>query len=120
MSSIAALQQRISQLEQQKAAHEQEVSKLHRQSVDDLNRGDDTRAVQDEQSAVKEKNRVHDFDRQIQQVRDEVAALEREITNIDAQITQRHNQHVADQARLEQQLKVDLQQLESQKAKLVG
>ena len=60
------------------------------------------------------------INKQINDAQQQITQLQHDVTNVEAEITQRKNQHIADQQRLEQQFNVDLQQLESRRAQLLG
>lgn len=120
MSSIASLQQQLTQLGQQKAVHEQQVSKHHQHSVSNLIQEDEIGAAGDERIALKEKGKVEQIDNQINKLQQELSQLQAQATNIEAAITQRKNQYSADQAKLEQQFKIELRQLESDHARVLG
>lgn len=120
MSSIAALQQQINQLDQKKQAKAQEIAKVQRHGVMEAALGETNKAIGDQQVAQHDRQDIEQYDKQIADLQRQITDLQRQVTNIEAKISDRNNQHVADQQRLEQQFKLDIQQLESEKARLIG
>lgn len=120
MSSITALKNQIAKYEQEKSIHTDQVSKLHRQAMDDLSDGDNVGAMRDEREVSKEKTKIEAIDKEIEKLNGQIAQLQSQVTNLEADMTNRRNQYEADRVNLEQQFKVEMQQLESQHAKLLG
>ena len=120
MSSIAALKHQIDKYEQEKSVHAQQVSKLHQQAMSDVGQGDGFGAMNDEKEVIKEKSKIETIDKEIEKLNNQISQLESQVTNLEAEMTNRRNQYDADSANLEQQFKIDMQQLESQHAKLLG
>lgn len=120
MSSIKALQQQIDNLRQQRGVHEKELSKHHRQGISNLTDGNPMDAMGEEQTAHKEKQRIDTIDQQIQKLQNDLTQLQNQLTNVEAKMTERKNQHLGDQQRLEQQFQVEMQQLESEHARILG
>jgi|GEM_PF-5929084 len=120
MSSITSLQQRIAQLEQQKQIKEKDVTKLREREVLELALDDKDKARGEQQLIERDKQDMAQYDKELQDCQRQLQELERQVTNLDNDITQRNNQYKDDLVRLEQQLKIDIQQLESQKARLIG
>lgn len=120
MSSIAALQHQIEKYQQDKATHSQQVSKLHQQSLTDISRGDSIGAMSDEKEVLKEKTKIEAIDKEIEKLSNQITQLQNQAVNIEAEMTARRNQYDSDLVNLEQQFKAEMQQLESQHAKLLG
>lgn len=120
MSSIAALKQQITQIEQSKKAKEQDITKLRQHGALELAAGEPFKAAGDAKAAQHDRQDIDSYNKQIQQLEREITDLEHHVTNIDTKIAARGNQHIADQQRLEQQFKLDIGQLESEKARLIG
>lgn len=120
MTSIAAIQHQISQIEQHKQVKEQEITKLHQRSVQEAANDEQDKAAGDQQRAHHERQEVEQYDKQIHDLQRQLSDLERQIANIDAKLKQRYDQFVGDQQRLEQTYKTDIQQLESEKLRLIG
>ena len=120
MSSIAALKHQIEKYEQEKSVHEDQVSKLHQDSINNLAQSDSIGAMADEKEVIKEKSKIDAIDKEIEKLHTQITQLQNQATNIEAEMSNRRNQYDADCVKLEQQFKIDMQQLESQHAKLLG
>lgn len=120
MSSIAALTREIEKYEQEKSVHSNQVSKLHQQTQNDITKGDSFGAMSDEKEVVKEKTKIDAIDKEIDKLKAQITQLQHEATNVEAKMTARRNQHDSDITNLEQKFKTDMQQLESEHARILG
>lgn len=120
MTSIAALNQQISRYEQRIDAKQKEMAKYQRHGVMETVLDEQQKAVGDAQVAHRDQQDIQQYQQEIQKLTQQRTEIEHQLTNLDAKIQERHNQHIADQQRLEQSYKVDIHQLESEKLRLIG